>query len=391
MELWLRQTIDLPRDNVIVSHFLSRRWDRSALARCSSNTFPEARFRLGEHEEVAMPVRGRNAGDRRGRSRLGVMAALVLALTISGCSSSPEKTAPSETLRIGVLQAVDYLPYFVMVDKGFAAQEGLRFEETVFPGGAAILAALNDGTVDLGEIGIPPLVSGARKGVVPAKAVVVASGVFVTPAAPQFGVVVSSEVRGWGDLSGRRVLVNARDSIGGASLPARLVHERVAAAELVEVPFPNMGLALRSGDVVAAVMIEPYLTQSLLRGDGHLLGWVVGGVPVERAQTAAWTIRTELTKIRPGAVKAFLRAYLDAVAWMKTNESEAREVLARHLSLSPEVTRKLRLPLWNADGRNDPAQMGVIVDLNNKVQAGRPVAPRDLYDEDLLGAVLKER
>ncbi len=325
--------------------------------------------------------------------RRGVAALLgvVLAVTTAGCSFSTKKKPPVETLRIGVIQAVDYLPYFVMVDQGFAAREGLRFEEMVVPGGAAGLEGLNDGRLDLTTAGIPPLLSALRQGVVPAKAVVVAAGVFVTPAAPQIGVVVASEVRGWGDLSGRKVLVNAMNSLPGVALPARLIQERVAPAELVEVPFPNMGLALRSGDVVGAAIIEPYLTQSLLRGDGRLLGWVVGGAPMERAESSAWAFRTEVTRTRPGVVKAFLRAYLDAVAWMKKNDAEAREVLARHLSLSPEVAKLVHLPLWSADGRNDAKQIAVIVDLMTRRQGGAAVAAREFYDESLLDAVLKER
>ncbi|PYM50889.1 MAG: hypothetical protein DME16_05785, partial [Candidatus Rokuibacteriota bacterium] len=77
--------------------------------------------------------------------RLALLSLAVINLV--GCGDGGR---PQVTLRTGVLQAQDYLPYFVMQDQGFDKRNGLRFVEQTFQGGAAVLAGLADGSLDAG-------------------------------------------------------------------------------------------------------------------------------------------------------------------------------------------------------------------------------------------------
>jgi CheY-like chemotaxis protein len=104
-----------------------------------------------------------------------------------------------------------------------------------------------------------------------------------------------------------------------------------------------------------ASMNEPYLTQSLLRGDGKLLDWVVGGPPLERTEFTVNVFSAGFRRRNPEGVKAFLRAHLAAVRWINDHPDEARLVLARRLNLSADVARKMNLLHWPVDARTDPA------------------------------------
>ena len=101
-------------------------------------------------------------------------------------------------------------------------------------------------------------------------------------------------------------------------------------------------------------MNEPFLAQSLLRGDGKILGWVVGGAPFESMEFTMIVFRTEAYRNNPEAVKAFLRSHLQAVAWINQNPEAARSLLARELDMSKEVGRRVRMPRWPTDARNAP-------------------------------------
>jgi NitT/TauT family transport system substrate-binding protein len=308
---------------------------------------------------------------------------------LAGCGGlAPEPV----TLRIGFFPTVDFLPYFVMQEQGFDKQNGLRFEEATYPGGAAAIDAMAAGRLDVCPgVAIPPILVAAERGLVPGKVVVVAANDFADPDHPGIGVVVRAPVRNWRDLLGKKIATNAKGSIATAAVAGRLQQEGVGDYTWVETAFSNMGLAVAGGNVEAAGMAEPFLTQSLLRGDGVLLGWVVGGPPFERTPFTSIVFSAELQRRNPGAVKAFLRAHLRAVKWMGEHPEQARGLLARRLNLSREVGQKMNLLRWSADARNDPALLdGMQSPLVSIGMIKAPIPATRLYDETLLGQVLAE-
>lgn len=321
--------------------------------------------------------------------KLSISVALV-AVVLAACGEPTP--APSVTLRIGVFQTQDVLPYFVMQEQGFDKKYGLNFTESPFAGGAAIIDALAAGTLDMSPVvGIVPLLAAAERGLIPDKFVPVAANNFADREHRGAGVLVAHTVQGWKDLEGKKIGSNARNSMTGAAMKARLEQEGVRTYSFVEIPFSNLGLAVAGGNLAAASMNEPYLTQSLLRGDGKLLDWVVGGPPLERTAFTSIVVSADFRRRNPEGVKAFLRAHLAAVRWINDHPDQARLVLARRLNLSAEVARKMNLLRWPLDARTDPA----LLDQTQQVLVRaallqRPVDTRRLHDETLLAEVLKE-
>ena len=320
---------------------------------------------------------------------LTVAALLQVAVAMVGCDGSPP--APTVALRIGVYRAQDYLPYYVMQEQGLDKKNRLKFTETLVPGGAAAIDAMVEGTMDVSLVGIVPLLATAERGLVPDKLVPVAANNFADREHRGVGVLVANTVQGWRDLEGRKIGTNARSSILTAAADARLKQEGIRGYSFVEIPLANLGLALAGGNVAAAFMNEPYLTQSLLRGDGKLLDWVIGGPPFERMEVSTIVFSAAFHHRNPEGIKAFLRAHLSAVRWINDHPDEARLILARRLMLSEDVARKMNLLRWPSDARTDAA----LLDQTQQVllAAGtlrQPVNARRLHDQSLLAEVLKE-
>lgn len=324
-----------------------------------------------------------------------VQATLVttlVALTIL-VACEPPPPGPPVMLRIAVFQSIDFLPYYVLQDQGFDRKNGVRFDETPVAGGAAVIDAIASGAVDMGpHAGITPVLVAAARGLIPDKVVPVAANAFADSEHRGVGVLVAHSVQRWKDLEGKQIGVVDRNSVNAAAMDARLKQEGVRDYSYVHMLMPNQGLAVAGGNVSAAAMIEPYITQSLLRGDGKLLDWVVGGPPLQRMQFGAIVFSADFHRHNPDGVKAFLRAHLAAVKWIHDHPDEARLVLARRLNLSPDVARKVNLFRWPIDARSDPA-------LNDQTQQvllrtgtlKRPLDTRALHDETLLTEVLKEK
>ena len=318
------------------------------------------------------------------------VAALLTLIVLISCS--PSKPTQQFTLRIGTFPAPSSLPYFVMQEQGFDKKNGLQLVEKSYLGGAAIIEAVVAGSLDMGVSGTPPVLSAADRGLIPSKVIPVAANDFADPDHPGVGVLVAPSVTSWQDLKGQQIAVNALNSINAAAIVGRLQQESVRDYKLVEIPFPNMGLAVAGGNVAAAASTEPYLTQSVLRKDGKLLGWVAGGSPLERIELSMVIFSTDLYRNNPAVVKAFLRAQLQAVKWIDQNPEKARAILAKRLVISTEVAQKMKLLRFSLDGRNDPALLESMQPLLVEIgMLKRPIPARKLYDETLLEEVLKER
>jgi ABC-type nitrate/sulfonate/bicarbonate transport system substrate-binding protein len=184
---------------------------------------------------------------------------------------------------VGTIGSIDELPLFVIQDQALDAKHGFRVETSTFVGGAPMVEAMAGGLIDAGwSIGTVPLLAAAERGAVPDKVVAIATTAMSDPDHPGVGVVTGPEIEQWHDLRGRLIGVYVVNSLGGAAVRARLQREGVQDYRLVEIPLENLGLALASGIVSAVVMPKPFVSQAILRNDGKLLDWVIGGAPLDR-------------------------------------------------------------------------------------------------------------
>jgi len=317
---------------------------------------------------------------------------LILAIvTLAACT--PKAPSQQFTLRIGIVGTLSSLPYYVMLDQGFDKQNGLVIIETIYQSAAPIFNAIADGSLDGSPSGGTIYVLQAKQdGIIPDKVTVVSANSFADPEHPITGVVAANSIANWKDLEGQCIGVPSKTTTFAAAIIARLLQEGVTNYTLVEISVSNTGLAIAGGNISAGVMTEPYLTQSLLRKDGRLLGWVMGGKPFEKMEYTANVFSTSIIRNNPGAVKAYLRAHMEACRWIEKNPDAARSVLGRKLSLTPEMVKNVRMMLWPPDMRDDPVLLESMQPV--LVEAGilkAPIPASQLYDETLLNEVLSEK
>jgi NitT/TauT family transport system substrate-binding protein len=329
----------------------------------------------------------------RMRRSLYVIGATVLVGLVSLIACESPAVKPGFTLRIGVFPAQDFLPYFVMQEQGFDKQNGLRFEEKSYSGGAAAIEDMVAGSLDVcPSVGAVPVFLAAERGSVPGAVVPVAANDVADPDHPAIGVLVPPSVKDWNDLRGKQIAVNALDSIVTAAIRARLSQEGIQDYRFVQIAFPNMGLAVAGGNVSAASMYEPFLTQSVMRGDGRVLDWIAGAPPFNHFHLTSIVFSGAFLRARPEAVRAFLRGHLEAVRWIQRHQREARDTLARRLVLTKEVGEKVRLANWPVEPRHDALVLERMQASMVKIGLLKAVIPaRQLYDETLLNEVLAEK
>jgi ABC-type nitrate/sulfonate/bicarbonate transport system substrate-binding protein len=309
----------------------------------------------------------------------------IILLVLSSCPDSAPLTRYS--LRVGIFYAADCLPYYVMRDRGLDKEFALDLQNTVYPGGAAMLKALFEGSLDLATgVGTSAVMASAENGTVPQKAVCFSAYGFFDKRHPSIALLEGTSFNTIKDLKGQLIGVNAKVSAGASAIVERLQHFGIIDYKLVEIDYVNMGLAVAGGNIAAAVMTEPFLTQSLLRKDGMFVD--ISESPFAEVYSTQ-LVRTDIFKNNPGAVKAFLGAHIAACKWIEKNPKQARSIVAKQLGITDEIAQKMNLLNWPADARNNPAAM---LDIQPYlIQLGQikgPIPPGNLFDETLLNEVL---
>jgi NitT/TauT family transport system substrate-binding protein len=318
------------------------------------------------------------------------IAAFSLLICLPACA--PATPAPQHKIRIGYIGTQSCLPYLVIQEKGLDKKYGFQLTGIEYPSGEALNIDMLAGKLDAGITGTVSVINAAETGLIPDKIIPLAACNFVDPDHPYMGVLVSNAINSWQDLKGKQIATNAFYSPTTAAIKGRMQIEGVPDYKLVIMSIANMGLAIADETIDAAALVEPYLTQSLLRKDGKLLGWIVGGPPFEKMQVTMLIFNSGYYRSNPQATKAFLRAYLDAMELISKEPGVARLMIGQKLKLSDEVTQKIWMMTFPPDGRNDPSileSMQQVLVSTGMLKAPIPVS--QLYDETLLSEVLAER
>ncbi|WP_406104262.1 ABC transporter substrate-binding protein [Micromonospora globbae] len=246
-------------------------------------------------------------------------------------------------VRAGYVSAIDQIGLPVGLEGGYFEEEGLDVElAQPFPTGVDALNALQAGTVDIIQVGTP-LIAAAQKGIDlvllgnytgsasqrsidETMAVVAAPGADIDPAdlttlrGKRIGVSVAS--------INHLYLLGLLDSVGLSTNDVKIVNTTP----------PDMGVALQTGGVDAAVIWDPWPivvteqvqgAREILRGGGHIpfVGYIVA--------------TRQFVEGNPEVVEKFLTARAAVDQWMRKNPDEAGESATRWLpGTKPEVARK---------------------------------------------------
>lgn len=247
--------------------------------------------------------------------------------TAEGQSDLPELTE----VNVGYVSAVDQMGATVAYDLGFYDELNLDVNlAEPFPSGNDALQALEAGDVDYVQVGTPsfPAIlegmdlvylgnysgSSSQLGIDETMAMVATAGSEINP-------------DNWSTLEGKTIAIT-EGSINQLYLLGLLEENGVdpESVELESLGPPDMGAALQSGSVDAAVAWDPWPiawtndvdgVEEVSRGGGYIayIGYLVS--------------TREYVENNPEAVEAFLTARAAADDWMRENPVEAADVIVR--------------------------------------------------------------
>jgi ABC-type nitrate/sulfonate/bicarbonate transport system substrate-binding protein len=313
-------------------------------------------------------------------------SAAALLMTACGGGESESPAAGGEGGELSTLTVADTngAPLYFLTyaqQEGFCEEAGIELDITASSGGATVIPQLVSGDLDVAGSNVVSVLIAAGEGL-PLR--MIAGGTSTAEESEQdfsaLMVAPGSTVTDISQLEGQRVAVNTLRNINDIVLGSMLEEAGLSydSVDFVELPFPDMAAAVESGEVAAALLIEPFVT---LAEDA---GLQIIGRPYSALkpglQIGTYVVSEQFAQENPEDVEAFQECVQAAADSIREDPDAFRAALPEIGQLDPALAEKVRINLWR--GGSDEESLEVIQDL--MVEYGLLDEPVDL-DEVVIG------
>ncbi len=250
---------------------------------------------------------------------IAIIAIVVIAIVAVGAYFA--MGSGDDTITIGHLPSDhDTAMYVAEAQKQYEAQ-GLKVKTVQFNNGGDLMNAMASGDVDVGYVGITPVLSSIEKGV-PVKVV---SGAQIEGS----GVVVSADsgINSLADLKGKKVGTPGAATIQNMIITYALNQSGVSTddVELVAMKAAQMTDALKAGQIDAMICWEPYSSIAVNNGYGKLLENTSEIIPGHPCCVVAAS--QSFIDNHPDELKKILAIHENATDFTNENPTEAAALL----------------------------------------------------------------
>jgi NitT/TauT family transport system substrate-binding protein len=288
---------------------------------------------------------------------LGLIASVAIALT--GCTDSDAPPTPGSTdedlrpVRVAALPITETAALWGGIAAGIFESHGLEVEVLPAQGGAFAIPAMINGDVEF-AIGQP--FGPFRADLQDLGVVLIGNYASSYAEGEDINAVVASAASGItrpAELAGRKVSVNSLGAAGDVTIMAAVEADGgdPTAIEFVEVAFPDVPAQLEAGNIDAAWVPEPFVTQLTSRGDTLIVYPYQATIPGLATLTTITT--SALTESDADLVADFAAAMQETLEWAQdpANEAAVRQAIKDNLELPEAVADSVRLPEfgWELD------------------------------------------
>ncbi|MFC4081507.1 ABC transporter substrate-binding protein [Amycolatopsis samaneae] len=263
------------------------------------------------------------------------------------------------SIRVAVMSTIDTAPFRLAQDGGYFAREGLTVEATEAATGQAALTKLIGGEVDIGYSSYTPFFAAKSKNTADIRLVADASS-----AAPGSTAVVAlpgSPVRSVADLAGRRIGITAPNTMSDTLTKSVMQDHGVDFSHVAWTPvaLPNVAASLKHGDIDAAFLTEPFITQSAKAvGSVSVVDTATGST--RDFPTAGYGALGRFVTESPKTVAAFQRAMLSATR-DAADRAKIEPLMVKYAGVDAETAARTTLLTFRSTV--DPRQLQRVPDL----------------------------
>jgi NitT/TauT family transport system substrate-binding protein len=261
-----------------------------------------------------------------------------------GAAAAPTAPPAPATVKAGLMLSASDTGFYVGIEQGYFAEQGITVEVTPMQAAATMLAPLAAGQIELGGTTLTPGFMNAIARDVRIWAV--ADKGSTPPGFGYQGLIIRREpwdngtIRSAADLRGRKVSVPSRGSGAQASLDKALRREGLTSddVDITPLTFPDMEAGFAGGAIDGAIVIEPFLSSIVDHGVGHLYARNDEYYPNQ--QVAVVLYSNQFAREQADVARRFMVGYLKGVrdfndAWVKGNAAKRDAVIGALVKHTP--------------------------------------------------------
>jgi NitT/TauT family transport system substrate-binding protein len=248
-------------------------------------------------------------------------------------------------LRIGYTNTVSFTGLFIAKDQGLFAKHGLDVNLVLLALNSTIPAALVGGSVQIGGTNAPVLLQAVGGGL----DIVIVAGCAVNDIRNKDGAGVVARtgvpIKSAKDFEGKRVGVPGIGAYMHLLFRRWLVEHGAndKKVNFVEVPFAQASDILKSGNVDAILLGDPFYSRVIKAKTGYLVAPYLTEMP-DGLFSIYYSATREWAKNNAPAIKAFRDALAEANVFLAHDPVKSRQILAKATRLPPDVVAAVMLP-----------------------------------------------
>jgi len=284
----------------------------------------------------------------RPRAVLHFAAACVAVLLVWGGGEVARAQDKPLPVKIGTLRQSAQLPGWIAKQLGLYEKNGLDAELIEFRNGNEAIAAQRGGHVDI-IVTIPGTAMQANERGF--DLVLIVQNEVARQQGPDTGsiqVLASSDIKDVAGLAGKKMSISGLRGQKHVAIQTVLRKAGVdpSAVVFMEMGYTSMIEALKSHQIDAAALLDPWTTQLRTSGAGRVLAWdFVDSLPEQ--PTGAFYARSTFVAKNPQVVERFSRSIHAAIDYLNADPERARGQVVAYTGLDAALIKDMPLNKWD--------------------------------------------
>jgi NitT/TauT family transport system substrate-binding protein len=250
-------------------------------------------------------------------------------------AASPRIASANDPLHIASIPLDAGAEAYYAYDMGYFRDAGIDATVDSIPSGAAILAAVAGGAVDVGFANLISIAVAYKHNV---PVTLLAPGSLYTATIPTSVLMVpkDSPAKTGRDLNGKTLAVNGLKTITQYA-PELWIDKNggdSSTVKFVEMTFPQIVEALGSNRVDAAIVADPFIAQA--KPAARILADAYDAIG-SRYIIGCWFSTTQWAAAHPALAGRFAQAIARTAQWANTHKPQSGVILAKYSKMDPAV------------------------------------------------------
>jgi NitT/TauT family transport system substrate-binding protein len=279
--------------------------------------------------------------DRSGFSRRSMLAMTGVALA---AGAAPLRAGAQTKTVLRVASTVDdsVTPILYGLQAGTFAKAGLDVQLQKAASGAALMAGVTGGSLEIGKSSPLSLIAAHARGI-PIR-ILEGSSLYLTESPITAMIVLkNSPIKTAADLNGKVLSVPALKTLDHIAAQSWVDENGGNSATLKFVELPQTAVvsaALLQGRVDAATLVIPTLAEALASGNFRVLGHPFDSIG-KRFLIAVWFSMRDWAQKNPDTIAQYHKAFAEAATYTNAHHAETVAMLAAYSQASAEVIRAM--------------------------------------------------